>query len=211
MSYKRMMARRAKREQQNQINAQKSTGPVTPEGKEISSRNATTHGLTSKKLTLNPEEREQFNKLLASYAAIYKPATEAEKSQLNYMVEHLWRLDRALKIEQILFDRTASEIAEENPEMSYDEAVSVMFIDPRYTKRLSLFMRYKGQLDRAYRKALAELEKLIAARLKEEATQTKINNLIANRFVSSSTPELPETAPDAAEPSGHPRWLTAEG
>ena len=171
MSFKRMMARRAKREQQNQINARQSTGPVTPEGKEVSSRNAITHGLTSKKLTLNSEEREQFNKLLASYTKIYKPATEAEKSQLNYMVEHLWRLDRALKIEQILFDRTATEIVEENPDITYDEAIATMFVDPRYTKRLTLFMRYKGQLDRAYRKALAELEKLIGARLEAEQSE----------------------------------------
>ena len=204
MSYKRMMARRAKREQQNQLNAQKSTGPVTPEGKEISSRNAITHGLTSKKLTLNPEEREQFNKLLASYAKIYKPATEAEKSQLNYMVEHSWRLDRALKIEQILFDRTATEIVEENPDLTYDEALAVMFIDPRYTKRLNLFMRYKGQIDRAYRKALAELEKLIAARLKEEPTLSEISNLPANGFVSSFSPQVPKNSPEAVAPAPEP-------
>ena len=186
MSSKRMMARRAQREQQHQINAQKSTGAATPE--------------VSQKLTLNPKEREQFNKLLASYTAIYKPVTEAEKSWLNYMVEHFWRLDRALKIEQILFDRTASEIVEENPELTYDEALAVMFIDPRYTKRLNLFMRYKGQLDRAYRKALAELEKLIAARLKEEASLNEFSNLSANGFVSSLNPAPPETAPELPAP-----------
>jgi hypothetical protein len=116
------------------------------------------------------------------------------------MVEHSWRLDRALKIEQILFDRTATEIVEENPDLSYDEAVAVMFIDPRYTKRLSLFMRYKGQLDRACRKALAELEKLIAARLKEEVNLSEIRNLLANGFVSSPPPKRREAARNQRTP-----------
>ncbi len=49
------------------------TGPVTAAGKEISSRNATTHGGTSEKLIVPGERREDFDALLHNLLEEYSP------------------------------------------------------------------------------------------------------------------------------------------
>src|SRR5437870_3866487 len=52
--------RRAKRAERNRQNAQKSTGPKTPEGKARSSKNATKHGLTASYAHLPDEPDDLF-------------------------------------------------------------------------------------------------------------------------------------------------------
>jgi hypothetical protein len=44
----------------NQANAQRSTGPRTVEGKQASSANATSHGLTSRSTVLPGEDPEEY-------------------------------------------------------------------------------------------------------------------------------------------------------
>jgi hypothetical protein len=44
----------------NKFNAQKSTGPKTPEGKNKVSQNAVTHGLTSHRPVLDNEDTAEF-------------------------------------------------------------------------------------------------------------------------------------------------------
>jgi len=51
----------------NQQNAARSTGPRTPEGKAVSARNATRHGLTSGFRILPSEDPEAYHQLLADY------------------------------------------------------------------------------------------------------------------------------------------------
>jgi hypothetical protein len=74
------------------------TGPVTAEGKQISSSNATTHGGTSEKLIVAGERREDFDALLHDLLEEYAPATV----QARNLVEDaalarwfVWRKQRA--------------------------------------------------------------------------------------------------------------------
>ena len=53
------------------INGSKSHGPITPDGKAKSSRNALRHGLTASDLALSNEDAEAFNNVLADYTAEY--------------------------------------------------------------------------------------------------------------------------------------------
>ena len=46
----------------NRRNAQKSTGPKTPEGQKTVSRNAITHGLTAARAVVLPEEQQEFER-----------------------------------------------------------------------------------------------------------------------------------------------------
>ena len=60
----------------NRRNAQKSTGPRTPEGKARSSQNVLRHGLASisHHSFLAAEDRTVFERMLAGYIRIYQPA-----------------------------------------------------------------------------------------------------------------------------------------
>ena len=63
----------------NQLNAQQSTGPRTPEGKSATSKNATKHGLTATyPVICTPQEQTEFDALEAAFQYELHPYTPAE-------------------------------------------------------------------------------------------------------------------------------------
>ena len=79
----------SKRVLANRRNAQKSTGPRTPEGKARSKRNALKHGLLAKEIFLacrfNPEARNEFETLLSQLQEAYAPANDPEAKLVERM------------------------------------------------------------------------------------------------------------------------------
>ena len=67
----------------NQANAQKSTGPKTPEGKAAASRNRLSHGFASSATIKPGENPEEFNLLLADLHNEFQPATVSEQILLE--------------------------------------------------------------------------------------------------------------------------------
>jgi hypothetical protein len=57
----------------NRRNAQKSTGPRTPEGKDRSRLNALDHGCCAKTLILPGEEPEELERRQAAWSARFQP------------------------------------------------------------------------------------------------------------------------------------------
>ena len=53
----------------NRLNAQKSTGPKTPEGRAAVRLNAIKHGLTAQSLVLPGENPEDFDELFQAFEA----------------------------------------------------------------------------------------------------------------------------------------------
>ena len=60
----------------NELNAQKSTGPRTEEGKAIASRNSLKHGLCAKKRFAPHEDAEAYAKRHADFAQQLNPTKE---------------------------------------------------------------------------------------------------------------------------------------
>ena len=114
-----------------------STGPRTEAGKAISSRNAVKHNLCSKRLA--GADLEELNAIRAKLDHEWEPDTETERMLLAQMALSQWRMDRALSLELAAFD---------------DES-----IDPAL---LALALRYRTTAERAFYKALAELQRLRA-------------------------------------------------
>jgi hypothetical protein len=122
------------------------TGPVTVEGKQISSGNATTHGGTSEKLIVGSERQEDFDALLNALLEEYAPATQ----QLRLLVEDaalarwfLWRKQRAYNaVESALYT------AQPAQELWTAEAYH----------QLALVDRYKTAAERALKRTLQNLD-----------------------------------------------------
>jgi hypothetical protein len=87
----------------NRRNAQNSTGPKTPEGKQVVSRNALRHGLLATNPVLFPEEQQQYNDLADLLHNERQPQSWLEFALVNRMVDLSWRLLRASQIETGLF------------------------------------------------------------------------------------------------------------
>lgn len=83
----------------NRLNAQKSTGPRTPEGKAASARNALKHGLCARKLVIDEEEGPEFEALRADYFARFQPQGLAEARLVDRMAQIAWRRERGSTME----------------------------------------------------------------------------------------------------------------
>jgi hypothetical protein len=91
-----MIRERTEAQQQaSRQNGALSHGPVTEEGKAISSRNALHHGLFADTILIPGESPEAFQRLLASQILEFEPQTPNELMLVEAMVVAKWRQMRA--------------------------------------------------------------------------------------------------------------------
>ena len=91
-----------KRKETSRLNALKSTGPKTPEGKRRSAFNSVTHSAYVKELILPGEELSDFQLLMHTHLDVWKPTNPIEETFVNEMVTTLWRLRRQAPAESSL-------------------------------------------------------------------------------------------------------------
>jgi len=96
----------------NRRNALKSTGPITPEGKERSRRNAVRHGLTAETVIATLEDAEDYQAFEAAVISNYDAESAVERELVLRLASVLWRLRRASGIETALFEAVTLESAE---------------------------------------------------------------------------------------------------
>jgi hypothetical protein len=107
-----------------------STGPRTPEGKAVSSRNALRHGLTAAALILPWENQADFDHLLNQLNIEHNPKTVTETMFVHEMAEQWWRLQRA-RNEQHSHECRAYELALEGGEASELESMERILLRVR--------------------------------------------------------------------------------
>jgi hypothetical protein len=95
----------------NRRNALKSTGPITPEGKERSRHNALRHGLTAETVIATLEDAEDYQAFEAAVIADYDAESAVERELVLRLASVLWRLRRATGIETALFESVTTELA----------------------------------------------------------------------------------------------------
>jgi len=87
----------------HRANALKSTGPRTPEGKEIARQNALRHGFFScdvvNALLDGPDRLEEFNSMLDALLREYDPQTVRERILIDEVAACCWRIRRILRYE----------------------------------------------------------------------------------------------------------------
>jgi hypothetical protein len=86
----------------NQANAQLSTGPVTPEGKAASSRNAISHGLTAKNAMLAGDDPEEYRAHCQLFFERFAHRDEIEKAVIQDIADMEWKLKRIPTIESAI-------------------------------------------------------------------------------------------------------------
>ena len=96
----------------NRLNALKSTGPRTEEGKRRSRCNAIRHGLTAETVIAGLEDPEDYESFEATIIADYDPTTAVERELVLRLASLLWRLRRATGIETALFQSVMQQSAQ---------------------------------------------------------------------------------------------------
>ena len=97
--------------QANRRNAAKSTGPITPEGKEHSRCNAVRHGLTAETVIGALEDAEDYKAFEAAIIADYDAQSAVERELVLRLASALWRLRRATAMETGLFEIEAEHLS----------------------------------------------------------------------------------------------------
>src|SRR5437867_1737116 len=88
----------------NWVNAQKSTGPRTAEGKRTSAANATKHGLFAKNTPVLEKDRQAFLEFSQKIHADLQPQGPTETFFVEHVIDQCWRLRGCLKLETDLFE-----------------------------------------------------------------------------------------------------------
>ena len=141
-------------------NGAKSRGPVTPEGKARSSKNALKHGLaTPEHILLEGEDEAAFTALHEGLIEENEPESPTEALLVHRLAVTFWKQSRADRLEAKLFANTDPPrfITSEGIEPGDPEA----FFDLR---RFNAIRGYQAQLSREVSRCLGELRRLKAAR-----------------------------------------------
>jgi hypothetical protein len=136
----------------NRVNAQASTGPVTPEGKARSARNAATFGLFSAHGFAFPGEEEMYARFREEYTASLAPDSALEHTLAAEITHAAWRLRRCVQMQANLDDwklRT-------NPDPDTEE------------KYLRSVQRARASAERTFHRSIAELRRVQTERYYRE-------------------------------------------
>jgi hypothetical protein len=132
----------------NRGNALLSTGPRTTAGKQHSSLNATTHGLTSQSPVIATEDPAAYQLHCRQLFEEYQPATPTETQLVQELADTAWRLNRIPLLEAAVLDRAAD-------------------IVDAHRALATLGMHYQ-RLSRQFQKSLAMLREIQADRAHHE-------------------------------------------
>jgi hypothetical protein len=139
------------RDQANKANALHSTGPRTESGKQRSSMNALTHGLTAASPVLATEDPAAYQLHCQQFRDEYKPATPTETHLTQELADTAWRINRIPRLEAALLDRAA------NP--PNDQArIDFDIVDAH--RAISTLGLHHARLSRQFQKTVATLREI---------------------------------------------------
>jgi hypothetical protein len=151
------MMKTAAQKAASRINGAKSKGPITPEGKRISSRNATKHGLLAETVVLETENKELFFAMVNELLEEHQPATPTEEMLVKTIASAQWRRDRIWNLQKAQFDR---DIQSQPPATAPPQAAIQALNNPDTVRTHELLLRYEVALDREISRALLRLTQL---------------------------------------------------
>ena len=152
----------------NRQNAQKSTGPKTPEGKAAVRRNAVTHGLTANNVCIDGEDQDEFDETRQSFEDELKPVGPLQTLLVQQIVMAAWHLGHLRLLESGLSQLRAAddERAIERTYTRITPRTRLAYLyqrDVQGPNALTTLGRYQTRIERSFYRALHELQRLQAA------------------------------------------------
>jgi hypothetical protein len=188
-----------KQTEANRLNARKSTGPRTSEGKARSSMNALRSGIDADSQLIPGEWSGDLQRIRTEYYDRYHPVTPAQRMFVDTLIDNEWLLRRLRKVEASLWTQS---IPKSVP-------LTAAMMSEAYCQLTDQFTRLQRRIDatqRNYRHALHELERL----QKEESPEPEPDPEPVTAQHQTTNPEngfVPQAAPQAKPTTTHsPRF-----
>src|SRR5579864_5879706 len=195
----------------NRKNAQKSTGPKTPEGRAAVRLNGVKHGLTAETLVLKGESEADFTGLLDSLEAEHAPTTPSEEALVVQLAMSTWRLRRLYHQEAGFYSCQLQSLVSRQKDLKLDDAGRMGHAAAWSESTLTLFNRQEGRLERTFYRALHELQRLRKEREANLALVCETAPDVASTEVSPDPPTAPSVSEgDDPSPPPSPEPPTSE-
>jgi hypothetical protein len=189
----------------NRLNARKSTGPRSPEGKARSSMNALRSGIDAKSQVIFGETPADLDILKWEYHDRFHPTTPEQRMLVDTLVDSEWLLRRFRAVE--------TELWQEGCQVIHSTTLAQAF--RQNADHFSRLQRRVDMAHRNYRNALQELLRLQAEEVLEPEPATPLDQTAKpqNGFVPRPIPESPvdDSPVDAGRASACPGERSSPG
>jgi hypothetical protein len=177
----------------NRLNAQKSTGPRSVEGKAVSCFNAIKTGIDAKSQIVRGEDPAELQTLTAEYQERWQPATPEQRLLVDTLIDCEWLLRRFRKAEAQLWQckMQKAQIWKPDPEclvgLGFDYGC----------EQFSRLQRRIDSTNRNYHRALKELQRLDSERREPDPPPGQASEA---RQPPDPHPPAPEPMSEASPP-----------
>jgi hypothetical protein len=185
----------------NRLNAQKSTGPRSPEGKAAVRFNALKSGIDAKSQVIPTEDPAALELLTAEYHHRYRPATPEVRALVDTLVSAEWMQRRYRALEAELFRFNINRLFRESQGLQVAQAYE------RDSDTFNFLQRRIEAAERSYHRTLVALQKIESSAPQPDPPsepEPLSNQALAQEigFVPSIPPQPPSPGPvPAGEPS----------
>jgi hypothetical protein len=157
----------------NRLNAEKSHGPTSPQGKARSSMNALRHGLTARTVVLPTEDMDAYQAFSKEIADSLKAQTPVERQFAQTVADNQWRINRIRSIEDGMLGMGHFEAAGDF-DCPSTLIHSAMTAARAFRDRSQAFVNlsiYEQRLHRSMKEALRQLRELQTERREHEKAE----------------------------------------
>jgi hypothetical protein len=195
----------------NRLNARKSTGPTSPEGKARSSLNALKSGIDAWSHIIPGEDPAELEALTAAFHLHYRPAGPTELSLVDTLVSTEWIQRRLRRIEAQLWNYQVECLDKNLTHADFIDA-AIQHNSPlghAFQDALDPFSRLHRRIDatnRMFLRTLKALQDLQAVAVSQPAEQTPDISISEPASPASPQPLAPQIGfvPQSAHASGKP-------
>jgi hypothetical protein len=157
----------------NRLNAEKSHGPTSPQGKARSKMNALRHGLTARVVVLPSEDMDAYNAFSKEIVDSLDAQTPVERQFAQTVADNQWRINRIRSIEDGMLGMGHFEAAGDfdcpSPEIHSAMTAARAFRDD--SKSFVNLSIYEQRLHRSMKESLRQLKELQTERRDREKTE----------------------------------------
>jgi hypothetical protein len=190
----------------NRENSKKSTGPRSPQGKAISSRNSLVHGMTSGKFLPPGGDPNEFFQLLAQFRERFQPCDAVEDALVERLAAAEFKMRSVRYLDAGLFHyQSEANIMPDKFQRGGTNPMAWAFdFDAANSNTFSKLIRYEGFLQHEFSRALRDLD-LLQDRRRAQLAESAASQVEAE-------PEAPpvafRTPPQAGPMAPHTDYVT---
>jgi hypothetical protein len=155
----------------NRLNAQRSTGPKTEQGRAKSSGNALRTALTGRTVLLPGDDGERYATRLAEYKKVYLPVGVRETEIVQVLADTWWRLERIPGLIEALYVKGCNEFIDRATDLDPQARLTMLRMETyvAYERQFRNLELQENRLFRYAQKLKAELAELQKERDQREA------------------------------------------